>query len=61
MEIEELQQKFEKAKNCLRVLYYDHTYGSRAPWVNEILDDPEVQGWIVEEDKVWEEMWTEMK
>jgi hypothetical protein len=42
--------KFEKAKACLRVLYRDHAYSSRSAWVNEVLDDPEVQGWIRERD-----------
>lgn len=40
--------KFEKCKTCLRVLYYDSSYSSRSQWVNEVLDDPEVQGWIKE-------------
>jgi hypothetical protein len=44
------REKFEKAKSCLRILYRDHVYTSRSAWVNEVLDDPEVQAWIREED-----------
>jgi len=47
---DDLPEKFEKAKSCLRILYRDQAYSSRSAGVNAVLDDPEVQGWIREQD-----------